>query len=342
MFNPHTWRALAALVLTVLATATGTASAAPAFGFNEDWHARAGLAAHSAALGAEVNRQGLYWGEIERAPGQYDWARFDRVHAEFRDAGVRPLFVALGSPCWARPSTPCTNDPRFTPPDPRFNQAYARFAAAAAQRYPDMAAIELWNEPNFDTFWTTGPDPAGYSRLACSAYRAVKSAAPGLTVIAPALAPRRRSSAHIMGQASFLKGAMRAGLGACFDDLSVHLYPEPRNLFPSLRRQLDEIRRTAAAAEPRRRARRIWVTEAGIPGARAGDSQQAQLLRSAFMELRAQPGIRAMLAHRFKDAPASAPAAGPADPRYGLLDATGAPKAGTLALLRDLGVLPRS
>ena len=40
-----------------------------------------------------------------------------------------------------------------------------------AQRYPEAAAIEIWNEPNVHWFWRPRPDPARYTELLVEALR---------------------------------------------------------------------------------------------------------------------------------------------------------------------------
>jgi hypothetical protein len=112
---------------------------------------------------------------------------------------------------------------------------YAQFARIVAehvaQKYPQITRIELFNEPN-DHGWGTFPVDGSYAssdesgheaaRYMHAAYAAVKSVAPQLTVVGPALADGGRSTdPRIFLQNMYAAGCRR---GACWDVLSVHNY----------------------------------------------------------------------------------------------------------------------
>ena len=61
---------------------------------------------------------------------------------------------------------------------------WQEFLEEVARRFPQAAAIEIWNEPNLSGFWKPEPQPERYARLVASAYEAIKAADPGIQVIA--------------------------------------------------------------------------------------------------------------------------------------------------------------
>ena len=88
----------------------------PQLGFNTYTTAR--TVAEQRELGATVSRLFVDWTLVEPSPGQWNWQQTDGAYAAMVAAGLKPLVVVYTAPCWARPSTDCSN-PAFTgPPDP--------------------------------------------------------------------------------------------------------------------------------------------------------------------------------------------------------------------------------
>src|SRR5207253_6906971 len=81
------------------------------------------------------------------------------------------------TPAWARGNQGSSGTP------PRRMQDYADALAVLANRYRARAGMfyEIWNEPNFKTFWntSTGPNAAAYADMVKRAYATVKRVAPG-------------------------------------------------------------------------------------------------------------------------------------------------------------------
>jgi hypothetical protein len=70
--------------------------------------------------------------------------------------------------------------------------AFADFAAHVAQRYRgQIAALEIFNEPNLAIEWGPQIDPAGYARLLAAAYQRIKDVDSSIVVISAGLAPTR-------------------------------------------------------------------------------------------------------------------------------------------------------
>ena len=90
-------------------------------------------------------RQHFPWAEIEPLPGEYDWARWDRLIAKVKRQGLDLVAVLDTSPEWAR--SPVDRDNRFAPP--LHVTTYALFARAFAQRYGEQITCPFaaWRSP---------------------------------------------------------------------------------------------------------------------------------------------------------------------------------------------------
>ena len=77
----------------------------------------------------------------------------------------------------------------------------------------DIAAIEVWNEPNYDAFFKTSDLNGDYAALLKAAYPEIKAADPGVTVLGPAM---------LMSDAAWLDELYDEGIGGSFDAISMH------------------------------------------------------------------------------------------------------------------------
>lgn len=178
-------------------------------------------------MGADTIVEFFPWAYVERSPGQDDWSQTDRIFRHARNQGIR-VIARLGLvPEWARQrgdDTPTTfNDLPV--------ESYDEFAAYAARfviRYrDDLAAIIVWNEPNLTFEWGFRPvNPVEYTALLAATAKAVRSAVPGMTILAGALAPTLEPAGSTTGMEDilYLRGMLDAGAAAYFDGLAVHTY----------------------------------------------------------------------------------------------------------------------
>lgn len=121
-----------------------------------------------------------YWNQVERAPGQYDFARLDEVVATSEDRGARPMVVLGFSPAF-HTADPAAADARAAVPDPR---AWTDWVAAVAERYGDRLDYQVWPEPNTVGNWTGTPEQM--ADLTVKAGEVIRERAPGALVVAPA------------------------------------------------------------------------------------------------------------------------------------------------------------
>ena len=102
-------------------------------------------------LGVPLVRFTLHWNEVARRRPKdpasprdraYDWRRPDRILRGLRRHGLTPVLTLVGTPAWANGGRAAELTRRRTP------ETSARFARAAARRYPWVRYWLIWNEPN--------------------------------------------------------------------------------------------------------------------------------------------------------------------------------------------------
>jgi hypothetical protein len=209
--------------------------------------------------------------QIEHVAGHFDFSIEDRIADQLAAHGITelPIVLQYSAPAWA---TGGAGYPAIW----RDPSSYAQFAGAVAahlaERYPRITRIELFNEPNLHGWWSNPGDPA-YAATDGSAaalylhgaYRAIKAAAPALTIVAPALA----SGGHEVDPRAFFTQLYASGCrrGACWDVLSVHNYrwDDPTHAAPERAANRFDIYRSiiAIAAEHGDPDTHVMLTEWG-------------------------------------------------------------------------------
>jgi len=234
----------------------------------------------------------------------YDFARADAAIVDATARGLRVLASFSGAPRWAegagRPADATKGSWR---PDP---QAIEEYGAALGRRYsgsfpdparpgrtlPRVAAFQVWNEPNLDTYlspqWSRGRTfaPTHYRLMLSAFYRGVKGTSPSALVVSAGTAPfgdpgangHRIMPARFVRELLCLRRARGKLVGsACpaparFDVLSHHPYsvgvPRRRalNADDVSVQDLGKLTRILRAAERSggalpRRLHPLWVTE---------------------------------------------------------------------------------
>jgi arabinogalactan endo-1,4-beta-galactosidase len=280
--------------------------------------------------GATSIRFDVYWSAVETEPGRYDdptvrW--IDWVMAEARARGLKVILDVWSTPCWDS-SAPPSVDPKGCRPGwwhypvgdypPTNAEDYARFAAFAAERWgSDLAALELWNEPNGGQSFRSSRPAADYAALVKAAYPAVKAVAPGLPVIMSLGGTDTR----------FLDELYFFGVQGYYDGVAVHPYNQPT--FAGLTAfRSDQL--AHGDADP------LWVTEVGWSSATSTERGQARDVASALRQLAALPYVAAVEIYDMRDDPRD-----PGDPgsRFGLLYADMIPKPAWAAFASTLAAL---
>src|SRR3954468_4532075 len=183
------------------------------------------------AAGGDTVRIDIAWSTLELAgPGQYDLAyaaKLDQFLSHAAARGIRVVGTVWATPCWASSAPDSVKQgcagawwergvERYPPTDPK---DYGAIAGWIAARWgDDLAGVEIWNEPNMQAFFNASDQAAAYVPLVRAAYPRVKSAAPGLPVVAGDL---------VYSDVAFLERMYAAGIAGNYDAISIHPYDEP-------------------------------------------------------------------------------------------------------------------
>lgn len=231
--------------------------------------------------GANAVRIDINWSSLEEVGrGQHtDWyvRRADAFFAEARARGLKVIATFWATPCWASTAPPevkqdCAGEwwerevERYPPADPA---DFARAAAWVADRWEgDLAALEIWNEPNCGCWFKLaqpeqpGQRVAAYTAMLRAAYGEVKAAAPSVEVLGGSL---------LFSHDEFLEALYAAGAKGHMDGVSVRPFsqwrdptdktvPESGRMY-SLIHGVEDLR--ATMADNADSATPLWFTEIG-------------------------------------------------------------------------------
>lgn len=275
------------LVVALLCSAQPAAGAhKPPLGFVSSWEHGKELRL-SRKIGAAGNHLAVTWANVEPRPPckdllggesvhSYNWAATDRMVGEL--AGSRPVLMVFAAPAWAsdpdwRPSycgsesEPVTPQPPCScayPPAPSHLEDWSAFIEAITERYGgSLAALEVWNEPNFSVFWSPEPDPAAFERLLKASKSAAAEGSPGLPVIVGGLLPSQKNvPGEQIKQQAFLQRLYQRGAAEWFDGVGSHPYPFGEPWVKGMQIRLNQLRRVQRRFGDRAP---IWITEIGLP-----------------------------------------------------------------------------
>lgn len=178
--------------------------------------------------GASSVRIGIGWSSLEETgKGVHNQGYVQKADTFFEHArarGLRVIVTFWETPCWAS-SAPaelkqdCAGawwDRGVTRYPPAQPADFADAAAWVAARWGrDMAALEIWNEPNFKAFFQSAAPNADYAALLRAAYPRIKGVAPDLPVLGAAM---------LGSDLPFLEGLYSAGIRGYYDAISSHPY----------------------------------------------------------------------------------------------------------------------
>jgi len=225
-------------------------------------------------------RADFNWKEIEpTTKGAFVWEQMDALVAAANVTGSKVLAILGYTPAWARSGgtdkTPPTND-----------SDYADFCAAVAARYypQGVTHYEIWNEANINTFFAN-VDTTKYASMLQAAYTAIKTVAPGATVLFSGLtlATTTENDTNHKSPNIFLQQVYDAIGSGYFDQMNYHPYSWSDTVIASIYSVM------CANGDI---DKKIWFTEYGRPtGGTAGqdfvdEATQAQQLVRAIRRKR--------------------------------------------------------
>jgi hypothetical protein len=235
------------------------------------------------ANGIRYVRQNFSWAEIEPAPGEYVWGRYDAIVESLNQRGISPVAVLHRSPAWIRSPAGAA---AFDAP-PADLAAYERFVAAVATRYGDRVPfIQIWDLPNRTSHWGDAPaDAAAYVSLLAVGSNAARGANPNAVILLAELDPF--PEAEEANDLAFLRGVYAAGGAAFFDIAAARVDGGTRTPYD----------RATRAAEPSQSraillrdvmddagdlAKPIWATHFGWEVAADGSARLTESTQAAY------------------------------------------------------------
>ncbi len=205
------------------------------------------------------------WDSLEPKPGEYDWTDLSKAVVASRQSRLGLLLRIDHAPDWSRPDHPEAG----APPDPDFLVAWGEMLFRVAQRGKgQVAAYEIWNEPNLASEWGgRAPDPAYYVEMLRVAYQRIKAVDPGARVVSAGLAPTLGDGGiEAVDNLVYLREMYRLGAEDYFDVLGSHPYgfgsppdsdPHKVASFRSIELEREIMVEFGDGAKP------VWATESG-------------------------------------------------------------------------------
>lgn len=169
-------------------------------------------------------RQVFAWADVEPLatalddPLRYRWDEADAMMLDIQDKNIQVIARVSKAPVWAwRPDVAYGE----VPFDMERLTAYCR---ALAERYgEEIAAYQIWNEPNLTREWAnTPPSPSAYVELLAACSAAIREADPDAVIISAGLSPTGNRDFSAMPDEEFLWRMYEAGLSEHYDILGLH------------------------------------------------------------------------------------------------------------------------
>jgi hypothetical protein len=137
---------------------------------------------------------GVYWNEVETAPGRYDFARLDDIVATSEDRHAQPMLLLGFTPAF-HARRPRSSTAATTMPD---EVAWRAWLTTVVDRYGDRLDYQVWPEANIVSNWSGTPEQM--ARLTAVAGEVIHAHAPDAVVVAPATTLRLSSQRQWMSR----------------------------------------------------------------------------------------------------------------------------------------------
>ncbi len=221
-------------------------------------------------------KQHMPWYEIQPEPGEYNWAKFDRIVDLYVEHGMEVILRLDFPAAWVPPVAWAPGE-KLGPPNnipPASPEQYAEFVRATVEHFRGRVRFyQIWNEPNLITEWGLNPqhpvDPAEYVTLLAAATRAAREADPDVVILSAPLAINNERPDQVgnMSDLDYLRGMYEAGASEHFDVLSANAFgldrpPEDEPSLDRLNFRRIELQREIMEAEGDR-CKAVWANEYG-------------------------------------------------------------------------------
>ena len=237
------------------------------------------------------------------------------MHA-LRARKLRVLPVLLSTPVWARMDSGSAAAPAVLSAPPQDPVEFADFAGAFAARYggPDVAAYQIWDEPNLSSAWGNGlVNPTLYLQMLRAARAAIHASQPRAVIMLAALAPTVEISDVNLAPQIFLLKLYQLGGHQAFDIAAAKPYgfdapPSDRRVDPAVLNFSHVILMREVMLAHGEGYKSIWAAQFGwnaLPAGWTGESspwgsvseqQQADYTRGAVQRVaREWPWLGGML-----------------------------------------------
>ena len=231
-------------------------------------------------LGAGWNRWPLYWYRVQPTEQSFNWDEYDQVLLDDLRHGLRVNAILMGIPTFYQDNdlprgiyepifSDGTDDPgagkSLNPNNPWVTYVFrtvnryrpgGEFAVEYGLGQRGIRVWEIWNEPDFELFWTG--TPTDYARLLKISYIVIKQADPNATVMVGGLLYPDQPNWFNRVLSILSEDSSRNRFNWFMDAVAVHSYSNP---FRSGR--LIELTRETMARYGL--VRPIWLNESGVP-----------------------------------------------------------------------------
>ena len=197
--------------------------------FNErqklDVYRRAGFCAHitqvtdkdgyileaARKVGLKEVRSDLQWSRIEKVKGSYDFSATDYMIDKIGANDMDMLAILDYA------NVLYTNEEKSGIKTEEQLEGYLNYVRAVLKHYPQIKAVEIWNEPNGPRYWSTGVNYYEYINLVKAASDLIRSINPDIYIIGGSI----DCSKNGIG---FMNDLMASGLKDYVDAISFHPY----------------------------------------------------------------------------------------------------------------------
>jgi polysaccharide biosynthesis protein PslG len=288
------------------------------------------------SAGVRIVRRLFDWSATEKSKGSFTWTASDSFVTSTARAGMEVLPVVLYSPTWAT-SCPSATRPTFCPPADETNLGH--FVVTLMGRYgpsgtfwksnPTVPKVpitswQIWNEPNFPSYWGGTPSAAGYVQMLATVAPMMRAADPTAEIVSAGMPDSLSTGAVRL--ADYVTQLYAGGIKGTFDTLAVHGYSDTPGGSVGLVQQVRAIMNANGDnAVP------IWMTEFGwassgkpyrftAPGGLLGQAGYLDTMLAQLVALHEQLNMRGLIEYMWHDGSSQDTVTDSWDNHLGLVD----------------------